>query len=158
LGNKHAHRIFALRPIAGRLPGVMRFSILSALALVIAAPAGASSSAELSQVIEDHWAFYLETNPVSATRLGVRIHDDRIDDHSLEAQDRNAAKAKALLDRLAAIAETGLSDAERTNKGVLARLLSEQVEANRFGQRMMLFSTYEGWHQSFADLADRLPF
>lgn len=136
----------------------MRFSILSALALVIAAPAGASPSAELSQVIGDHWAFYLETNPVSATRLGVRIHDDRIDDHSLEAQDRNAAKAKALLDRLAAIAETGLSDAERTNKGVLARLLSEQVEANRFGQRMMLFSTYEGWHQSFADLADRLPF
>jgi uncharacterized protein (DUF885 family) len=40
----------------------------------------------------------------------------------------------------------------------MRRLLSETVEANRFGQRQMLFTTYAGWGQRFAGLADDLPF
>ena len=44
------------------------------------------------------------------------------------------------------------------NKAILVRTLSESIEANRFGQRVMLFSNRSGWHQQFAGLADGLTF
>ena len=37
-------------------------------------------------------------------------------------------------------------------------MLEETVEANTYGQRTMLFTTYYGWHQGFAGLATNLPF
>src|SRR5206468_4948915 len=47
---------------------------------------------------------------------------------------------------------------DRVNRAILIRQLSEQIEDNGFGQRDMLFSTYYGWHQGFADLPRSLPF
>lgn len=131
---------------------------LIASVLLVATPAAATPSEDLQKVIDDHWAAFLEANPVYATSLGVRRFDARITDLTLAAMDREADRAKDFLDRLNAIPDTGLSPAERTNKGVLARMLKEQVDGNRFGQRMMLFTTYAGWHQGFASMADNLPF
>jgi uncharacterized protein (DUF885 family) len=133
-------------------------ALLPACALFLATPAIAAPADDLKAVIADHWALFLKSNPVFATTLGVRDYDDRINEVGLAAQDRDAAAASALLQRLNAIPEAALSPAEITNKGVLARLLAEQVDANRFGQRTMLFSTYDGWHQSFVNMADSLPF
>ena len=132
--------------------------IMSAALLVLASPACAAPADDLASVINDHWKWWLSVNPVQATVLGVRDYDDKIGDISLRAQDADAAKAEAFLTRLKAIPDEALAPADRTNKGVLARLLSDQVEGNRFGQRMMLFSTYDGWHQSYVSLADNLPF
>jgi uncharacterized protein (DUF885 family) len=132
--------------------------LMIAAALLAAAPALATPSQDLAQVLKDHWAWFLQTNPEYATTLGVRAYDDRISDISLAEADRQARQAQALLDRLKAIPDAGLSAAERTNKAILARLLSEQVEGNRFGERQMLFTTYYGWHQSAAGMADNLPF
>lgn len=134
------------------------FRSLACLGLAFAAPVAASPSDDLKGVIADHWQEYLRSNPVFATTVGVRDYDDKLGDLSLAEQDRQAAAAAGFLKRLQAIPDTALSPAEATNKGVIARLLTEQVEGNRFGQRMMLFSTYSGWHQSLADMADGLPF
>lgn len=122
-----------------------------------AAPSSEASRA-LAAVLADHWTWFLQSNPVYATSLGVRDYDDRIGDVSLAEADRQAATAQKLLDRLAAIPDAGLSAAERTNKGVLSWLLQGQVNGNRFGERMMLFSTYYSWPQGFAGMADNLPF
>ncbi len=132
--------------------------LLTLLALAVASPVMASPSSDLNTVITDHWKWYLSANPVFATSLGVRDYDDRISDISLAEADRQAKAAQGFADRLRAISDASLSGEERTNKGVLLRLLTEQVEGNGFGQRMMLFSTYSGWHQNFAGLADNLPF
>jgi uncharacterized protein (DUF885 family) len=131
---------------------------LTAIALTLASPAIATPSSDLDKAIADHWANYLSENPVYATILGNRDHDARIADISLVEADRQTARAKGFLDRLNTIPDAGLSPAERTNKGVLARLLADRIGANGFGQRMMLFSTYDGWHQNFAGMADNLPF
>lgn len=132
--------------------------IMSAALLLLASPACATPADDLAAVISDHWEWWLSVNPVQATVLGVRDYDDKIGDISLRAQDADAAKAQVFLTRLKAIPDEALPTPDRTNKGVLARLLSDQIEGNRFGQRMMLFSTYDGWHQSFVSLADNLPF
>ncbi len=129
-----------------------------AAALCVSSSAHAAPADDLGAVIADHWKYWLSVNPEQATALGVRDHDNLIADISLAELDRQAKAAQGFLDRLGAIADTGLAPAERTNKGVLARILAEQIEANRYGQRTILFTTYYGWHQGFAGMADNLPF
>ncbi len=134
----------------------MRF-FATALLVAVSTPALAAPSDDLKAVISDHWQWWLKDNPVAATSLGVRDYDDKLSDISLAAQDRSAKEAQGLLDRLVTIPEAELSDTERANKGVLARILSEQIEGNRFGQRTMLFTTYDNPYQSFAGLGDYVP-
>jgi uncharacterized protein (DUF885 family) len=137
---------------------MMMRTLITALALTLTTPALASPSTDLAGVISDHWKSFLSDNPVYATSLGFKGYEEGINDISLAEADRQTMRAKGFLDRLNAIPDSGLSLSERTNKGVLARLLTERIEANGFGQRMMLFSTYDGWHQGFAGMADNLPF
>ena len=137
----------------------MRFRLTAAvLALSLAAPALASPATDLKTVIDAHWQWWLGNNPVSASTLGDRRGDGKLDDNSLAAADRQAREATAFVARLDAIPDAGLDAAAQTNKAILRRLLDEQVQANRFGARMMLFTTYAGWHQNFAGLADGSPF
>lgn len=132
--------------------------IIAAALLASAAPVLATPSTDFAALLKDHWAWFLKNSPEYATSLGERRYDDRLSDISLAAADRQETEAKGFLDRLKAIPDSGLSPGERTNKAILARLLSEQIEANHFGQRQMLFTTYGGWYQGYAGLADNLPF
>ena len=133
-------------------------SVLVIAALFCTTPAAAAPSEEFNQLLQDHYAWLLRENPTYATALGVREHDAKIEDLSLAAADRRAGEAQAFLARLDRIPEAGLSAGERTSRAILRRALQEMVEANRFGQRVMLFTTYAGWHQSFAGMANGLPF
>ena len=133
------------------------FAIAAALALA-PVPALAGPPEDFTALQSEFEAMLLRESPEYATMLGVRDYDDRVSDVSLAAADRRAAAAQALLTRLDAIPATALSAADRTNRAIMHRMLSESVEANGFGQRTMLFTTYAGWHQNFAGLADSLPF
>ncbi|MFM9977128.1 MAG: DUF885 domain-containing protein [Sphingomonadaceae bacterium] len=133
-------------------------TLVSALALFAAVPATASPSTDLTALLDAHWNWVMDENPVYASILGDRRGDGKLGDLSLTAADRSAARADGFLRQLQAIPDAGLSTDERTNKAILARMLSEQIEGNRFGQRMMLFTTYAGWHQNFASLGENSPF
>ena len=128
------------------------------LAFTLAAPLAASPSTDLTAVIDSHWSWVMANNPVYASSLGEHGGDGKLDDISLRHADEMARAAKAYDERLASIPDAGLSRDEQINKPILRRLLQEQVESNRFGERMMLFTTYAGWHQSFAGLSDNSPF
>ncbi len=134
----------------------MRSLILAGL-VALAAPVAAAPADDLKAVIDDHWTWYLANNPIYATAFGVRSHDDQVGDFSLAAQDRQAAEAGAFIKRLDAIPADQLSPTDRTNRAILRRMLSEQTEANGFGERMMLITSYASWYQSFAGLADNVP-
>ncbi|HEV2746283.1 MAG TPA: DUF885 domain-containing protein [Allosphingosinicella sp.] len=136
----------------------MRRSLVLAAALALAAPAAAAPADDFARLLEDHYAWLLRENPVQATALGVRDYDDRIDDISPAARDRRVEESRAFLVRLKAIPAASLSAADRANHAILKRMLEEQIEANRYGQRVMLFTTYYGWHQGFAGMARGLPF
>jgi uncharacterized protein (DUF885 family) len=132
--------------------------IILALLLVSGSPAAAAPEDDFRRLLEAHYAWLLRENPVQATALGVRDYDDRIGDLSAAARDRRAGEAQGFLTRLDAIPAAQLSAADRTNHAILKRSLEETVEANRYPQRTMLFTTYYGWHQGFAGMADNLPF
>jgi uncharacterized protein (DUF885 family) len=137
----------------------MRPALAAAVALLaLAAPARAAPPDDFHRLMDEHYAWLLRESPTYATSLGVHDYDRQIEDLSLAAADRRAREAGAFLARLEAIPEAALSPADRVNRAILRRSLAEGVEGNKFGQRMMLFTTYAGWHQNFAGLADNLPF
>lgn len=136
----------------------MRMSLLIGAALLAASPAAAAPADDFKRLMDDHYGWLLRESPTYATSLGVRDYDDRIEDLGLETRDRQVVEAKALLARLERIPAEALSPGDRVNRGVLRRQLQEGIEANGFRQRLMLFTTYAGWHQNFAGLADNLPF
>ena len=135
----------------------MRTIVFALLLLMSGVPAVAAPADDFHALLADHWAWYLKNDPVTATTLGVHRYDDRLADISLAARDRRAADAQGFLDRLAKIPDTALSPADRVNAAIFRRMLSEQIEGNRFGERMMLFSSYASVHQTIAGLADSVP-
>ncbi len=60
---------------------------------------------------------------------------------SLAEFDRQAAQAAAFLKRLDAIPAASLPASEQANRAILKRQLEDAIEANRFGQRQLLYST-----------------
>lgn len=133
-------------------------TLIVALSAFTADPGAANPAQDFAAITRDYEAWLLRENPEYATALGVRSYDDQVSDPSLEAADRRADNARAMIGRIDAIASDALSASDLINRAIMRRQLSEIVEGNRFGQRMMLFTTYAGWHQSFAGLADSLPF
>jgi uncharacterized protein (DUF885 family) len=132
--------------------------LLLPLLLALASPGAAAPSDDFAKLQQDYWAWLVSGDPVLATRVGVRDHDDKVRDPTLAAEDRRAAEAQAMLARLDAIPASALSAEDRINRAILRRSLADSIEATRHPQRMMLFTTYYGWHQEFAGLADDLPF
>lgn len=137
-------------------------ALFATLALAAATPAPARSTAPeqaLETIIAEHWRWWLSTHPVAATARGVRDYDDRIDDLSLPARDAAIRAEKAFAARLEAISPDALPDSARTNRALLLWMLRDDIEGDRHpADRLMLFTTYYGWHQGFAGMADGLPF
>jgi uncharacterized protein (DUF885 family) len=133
-------------------------TLAASVSLGLAAPAFAAPADDLNAIAEEYWAAYLRANPTYASQIGYRQYDAELGDVSLAAADRFAAQAGALLARLNAVPDSGLAPPDRVNKSILRRTLQSAVDANRFGQRMILFSNRYGWHQGLAGLGESLTF
>lgn len=136
----------------------MRRFLVAAALLAFSIPAAAAPQDDLKALMEEHYRWLLEGSPTYATSLGVRDFDDHIDDLSPQARERRVREAQAFLARLDRIPAAQLPAADRVDHAILRRGLAEAVEAHRFPQRNMLFTTYFGWHQAFAGMPDNLPF
>lgn len=141
-----------------RRSALLGLAMAATIALALPAPAFAGPAEDYAAIERDYESWLLRESPEYASALGVRAYDGRISDISLAAMDRRAAEAAAMLARLDAVPADALTPALRTNRAIMHRQLSETVEGNRYPQRMMLFTTYAGWHQSYAGLADSSPF
>lgn len=128
------------------------------MALFAAAPAYADANGDLKQLVDDVWAATLKEQPIYASALGVDTYAGQVGDYTLAAQDRRAKDAAAFLKRLEAIPASELGAASKVEAGILRRTLNSTIEGNRFGQRVVNFTTYSSWHQQFAGMADNLPF
>ncbi|MFN3747180.1 MAG: DUF885 domain-containing protein [Sphingorhabdus sp.] len=136
----------------------MRKFFITALLLGAAIPAHADAGAEVKSLVEEYWAMSLKESPIYASSLGVDEYASEVGDFSLAGRDRFAAASAAILAKLQKVDSSQLNATDKIEYGILKRTLEENVEANRYGQRTINFSTYSGWHQSFAGMADNLPF
>ena len=133
--------------------------VAAVIGLLLSPVAGkADPTGDFAALQRDFETALLRENPETASAVGVHDYDDKVTDYSLAAQDRRAAEAQVLMGRLDRIDAAALAPGDRVNRAIMRRLLAEAIEGNRYAQRAMLFTTYAGWHQNFAGLADGLPF
>src|SRR4029453_4537504 len=77
---------------------------------------------------------------------------------SLAELDRVAAENAAFLKRLEAIPAASLPASEQANRAILKRQLEDAIEANRYGERQLLYSTLGSYHDFLAGMAETMPF
>ncbi|MFL9841221.1 DUF885 domain-containing protein [Sphingomonas sp. ST-64] len=128
------------------------------MALAFATPATAGPSDDFRALLDEHFEWVLKENPGFARSMGVDTDPAAVGDASLAADDRRAAAEAVFLKRLDAIPDAGLTPAQRTDKAILRRLLSESIEANGFGQRTILFTSYSNPWQGAAGQGERTAF
>ncbi len=136
----------------------MRKILLATLLLTTAAPLKADTGAEVKTLVDAYWAMVMKESPIYASSLGIDDYASEVGDYSLAGRDRFTNASAAILKKLDAIDANQLKPADRIEYGILKRTLEENIEGNRYGQRAINFSTYSGWHQNFAGMADNLPF
>ena len=136
----------------------MRKILFATLLLGAALPAHADDGAKVKSLVDEYWAMVMKESPIYASSLGIDDYANEVGDYSLAGRDRFTNASAAVLKKLEAIDAGQLNPTDKIEYGILKRTLEENVEANRYGQRTINFSTYSGWHQSFAGMADNLPF
>ncbi|MEO0411872.1 MAG: DUF885 domain-containing protein [Pseudomonadota bacterium] len=125
---------------------------------LFAAGSAHANEKALKKVIDRHWAFVLEQNPVLATSLGARAYDEKLKSLSLKSMDKRKARFEGFLEDLVDIDDEDLSAASQLNKSLLETDLQTQIAALSYPQRAMLFTRFSGWHFDIANLPDQLPF
>jgi uncharacterized protein (DUF885 family) len=135
------------------------FTLATAAAcLAISAPAAAGPTEDFHALMDQYWAAFQRDNPIRATFAGVKTYDRELGDFSLAELDREAAQAASFLARLRTVPAAQLSPGDQANYAILERLLSETIEANRFGERQILYSSNGSVHEFLARLGEAQPF
>jgi uncharacterized protein (DUF885 family) len=133
-------------------------ALAAAASLAITAPAIAGPTEVFHAMMDEYWAAYLKDNPIGATQSGVTAYDRELGTFTLAEFDRQTAEAAAFLGRMDRLPATALSPTDQANYAILHRLLSDAVEANRFGQRQIFYSSSGSFHEYLASLGEQQPF
>jgi len=86
--------------------------------------------AELAALLREHWRWVLETQPLRATRLGVRRFDHRLADGSLAAVEERRGERRRFLERAQRIEDGGLSARDKTTRQLFVEQLAARVAAS----------------------------
>ena len=137
--------------------GMIVSKALFTAALVLACHAAhADAGAEFDTLLDDHWQWTLENNPVFASRLGDRRFNRAWPDASREAANERQAERRALLARVYALPKAELSDDDRLSLELLRRELQQDADAFRFDGHLMPFS-HRGGVQNLDNVANFVP-
>lgn len=132
---------------SGKLIVLFTYALLS-LGLLALAPAtlAASATEQLQKVIEDHWQYSLQEDPVTAGRMGLTGYNDRLPAVTAADRARRLGTEQQLLQRLSAIELKQLTDADRVNHQLLSWVLRNSIQANQlFLERIPANTFYSFW-------------
>ena len=126
-------------------------SSLIALMLVLPVSRAAADSAQLQKVIEDHWQYYLQENPTSASRMGDKRYNDRLPQVAEKDRARRLAAEQGFVKRLQDIEPTSLSADERVNRDLLLWVLNNSIESNQlYLDRIPVNTFYSFWNTALS--------
>jgi uncharacterized protein (DUF885 family) len=113
---------------------------------------------QLRSALDDEWEYALRTHPEFATYVGDSRYNDRLNDYSPEAVERNLSHAREALKRIEAIDTSGFPEQEKLNKELAVRELREDIEAALLKQWELPVSQMGGIHLSYAAMPSQMPF
>src|SRR5271154_4739118 len=112
----------------------------------------------LNDLLAEQWEYKLRTSPVFASFLGDKRWNDKLDDFSQEAIDKDVQETQKFLTRFKAIDTSGFPEQEALNKVLMVRDLQLLVEVARFKPWEMPVSQQSGIQIDLPDLVNVLSF
>ena len=112
------------------------------------APAALAATAteQLQKVIDDHWHYSLQEDPISAGRMGLAGYNNRLPGVTATDRARRLKAEQALLQRLQAIEAQQLTDSDRVNHQLLGWVLRNSIQSNKlFLDRIPANTFYSFW-------------
>jgi len=139
---------------------------LAAFALVVCSALGAAqavSSVEarrkaLNDLLAEQWEYRLRTSPLFASFLGDKRWNDKLDDLSQAAVDKDLQETQKFLTRFEAIDTSGFPEQEALNKTLMVRDLKMQLDSARFRPWEMPVDQQNGIQIGLPDLVTVLSF
>jgi uncharacterized protein (DUF885 family) len=125
-----------------------------------AAPQGDLESRRkaLNDLLAERWEYTLRTSPISASFLGDKRWNDKLDDFSQKAIDDDLEQSKKYLARFEAIDTTGFPEQEVLNKALMVRDLQVALDGARFKSWEMPVTQFGGVHIDLPQLVSILSF
>jgi uncharacterized protein (DUF885 family) len=112
----------------------------------------------LKNLLVEQWDYTMRVNPVWASMLGDKRWNDKLEDYSQDAIDKDLEQTRKFLASFEAIDTTGFSAQEALNKRLMVRNLRMVLEGARFKPWEMPVSQFGGIHIQLPDLASLLAF
>ena len=136
----------------------MTWIMSAALLAVVAGAAPARTPAEeFKALVDEEWDMRMREAPLFATQVGDHRFNDKLASVSLSDEARRDEATRAFLARLDRIERAKLPEAERVNYDLFRRVLADRADDYRYKTYLMPITNREGFHTSFAQLADRVP-
>jgi uncharacterized protein (DUF885 family) len=126
--------------------------------LAAPAPSIASRIASQNALFEEQFQADLKASPQTATSYGDYRYNDKLDDASLAADERQHATDEGFLARLKAIATTGFAEQDLLSHDLMVRTLEQRNDDYAFKDYEMPISQMSGPHTYLADLPLSSPF
>src|SRR5208283_4121207 len=148
------------------MPSLAKRICLSGFVLLVCVAASAAQAAPglearrkaLNDLLAEQWEYRLRTSPLFASFLGDKRWNDKLDDFSQEAIDKDLQETKKFLDRFEAIDTSGFPEQEALNKSLMVRDLKMQLEGARFKPWEMPVDQQNGIQIWLPDLVTVLSF
>ena len=106
----------------------------------------ATATEQLQKVIDDHWQYSLQEDPISAGRMGLAGYNNRLPGVTATDRARRLKAEQALLQRLQAIDTKPLTDSDRVNHQLLGWVLRNSIQSNKlFLDRIPANTFYSFW-------------
>jgi uncharacterized protein (DUF885 family) len=112
---------------------------------------------ELAALVEESWQISLRENPLFATHVGDTRYNHLLPRETLADQQRRAESDRQFLARLKTIPRDKLSDQDRINYDIFARLKRDAIAEREFQSDLMPITNRSGFHISFPELPLEVP-
>lgn len=144
-----------------QLPMIIALFVCLLCPLLLAAQSGVTLESRrqaLKDLLAEQWEYRLRTSPTFASFIGDKRWNDKLDDLSQQAIDKDLEETQKFLSRFEAIDTSGFPEQEALNKELMVRDLRMQIEGAQFKPWEMPVSQQSGVQIELPDLVHVLSF
>jgi len=91
----------------------------------------ATATEQLQEIIDDHWQYSLQEDPISAGRMGLAGYNNRLPGVTAKDRARRLSSEQKLLQRLSTINTKQLNDSDHVNHQLLGWVLRNSIQSNK---------------------------
>ena len=133
--------------------------VVSSFSTAQASPSSLESRRKaLNDLLAEQWEYKLRSSPLFASFLGDKRWNDKLDDFSQEAIDKDLQETEKFITRFEAIDTSGFPEQEALNKVLIVRDLKMQLEGAQFKPWEMPMDQQNGVQIGLPDLVTTLSF